>query len=55
VNFHLDFGDSLAPFGRTGGKPQRSCTNSTPCSRRRRTGAVSVGQMSTSWEELLKV
>src|SRR3954467_5575779 len=34
-----------APFGRPGGKPQRSCTNSIPSSVRRISGAVSVGQM----------
>src|SRR5438874_10975572 len=35
-----------APFGRPGGKPHRSWTSSTPSSRRRKTGAVSVGQIS---------
>src|SRR5271169_6600801 len=35
-----------APFGRAGGKPQRSCAMSTPSSRRRKNGAGSVGQMS---------
>src|SRR5207247_1521229 len=41
-----------APFGRAGGKPQRSCTISTPCSRRRKTGAVSVGQISSRGSRL---
>src|SRR5271170_452567 len=36
-----------APFGRAGGKPQRSWTNSSPSSRRRMTGAGSVGQISS--------
>src|SRR5437868_1304166 len=36
-----------APLGRAGGKPQRNCTISTPFSRRRKTGASSVGQMSS--------
>ena len=34
-------------LGRPGAKPQRSCTSSTPPSAKRRTGAVSVGQMSS--------
>jgi hypothetical protein len=41
-----------APLGRAGGKPQRSCASSTPCSRRRETGAVSVGQMSSRGSRL---
>ena len=41
-----------APFGCGGGKPQRSCTISTPSSRRRKTGAVSVGQMSSRGSRL---
>src|SRR5215831_14670876 len=41
-----------APFGRAGGKPQRRCTISTPSSRRRKTGAVSVGQMSSRGSRL---
>src|SRR5438105_14776004 len=36
-----------APLGRAGGNPQHSCTSSTPSSRRRKTGAGSVGQMSS--------
>jgi choline dehydrogenase-like flavoprotein len=36
-----------APWGWAGGKPQRNCTISTPSSRRRKTGAGSVGQMSS--------
>src|SRR5205823_1625427 len=37
-----------APFGRAGGKPHRNSTNSfVPSSRRRITGALSVGQMSS--------
>src|SRR5438270_6113913 len=35
------------PLGRAGGNPQRSCTSSTPSSRRRKTDAGSVGQMSS--------
>src|SRR5205807_7585465 len=35
------------PLGFGGGKPHRSCTSSTPPSRRRITGAGSVGQMSS--------
>ena len=35
------------PFGRAGGKPHLSFTSSTPSSRRRKMGAVSVGQMSS--------
>src|SRR5215831_3446191 len=35
------------PFGRAGGKPQRNCTISAPAPRRRKTGAGSVGQMSS--------
>src|SRR4051812_31021362 len=41
-----------APFGRAGGTPQRNWTSSTPCSRRRNTGAVSVGQISSRGSRL---
>jgi hypothetical protein len=41
-----------ALFGRAGGKPQRSCTSSPPSSRRRKTGAVSVGQISSRGSRL---
>jgi hypothetical protein len=41
-----------APFGRAGGKPQRGCTSSTPSSRRRKTGGVSVGQISSRGSRL---
>src|SRR5690349_14757927 len=36
-----------APFGGAGENSQRSCASSTPSSRRRKTGAVSVGQISS--------
>src|SRR6516162_3125513 len=41
-----------APLGRGGGNPQRSCASSTPRSRRRKIGAVSVGQMSSRGSRL---
>src|SRR5215204_6550671 len=41
-----------APFDRGGGKPHRSCASSTPSSRRRKTGAVSVGQISSRGSRL---
>src|SRR5947207_182541 len=41
-----------APFGRVGGKPHLSCASSTPSSRRRKTGAVSVGHMSSRGSRL---
>jgi len=40
------------PLGRADGKPQRSCPSSTPCSRCRKTGAVSVGQISSRGSRL---